>query len=293
MITEKEISADGLRIFWPEPAAALFVTGADSFTFLQGQLTNDLRAATSTTPVYGLWLDHKGRVHGDGFVARAAPEAFWIFSGRTPADSLRTRLEGFIIADEVAIEDRTAEWGGVTVVARHGAALPEGLGLLALNRGAADPGESFVYPVAAAVAVREHWRGAADMTAVELERRRILAGVAAVPGDIGPGELPQEGGLERFAISYSKGCYLGQEVMARLKALGRARRQLVRVRGTGLPPPPSAPLYQGERRVGELKSVVTEDDGFIGLALLTLLHLQPDAALGVAPNQPGAIRVWR
>ncbi len=70
----------------------------------------------------------------------------------------------------------------------------------------------------------------------DMELMRIQADIAAVPRDIGPDDLPNEGGLEKIAISYTKGCYLGQEVMARLKSMGQVRRQLLRVTGTGAPP---------------------------------------------------------
>ena len=97
-----------------------------------------------------------------------------------------------------------------------------------------------------------------------------LAGIPSVPGDIGPADLPNEGGLEADAISYSKGCYLGQEVMARIKSLGRVRRTLVRVTGTVAPPAVPAGLWQGERREGELRSAAPTPGGFDGLALVSV-----------------------
>ena len=98
--------------------------------------------------------------------------------------------------------------------------------------------------------------------------------------------MPNEGGLEADAISYTKGCYLGQEVMARLKSMGQVRRRLLRVRGRGeisgqLP----LPLFVGARQVGELRSAVPDGAGeFIGLAMLSLLHLGTGGALATAPG---------
>jgi folate-binding protein YgfZ len=290
---EKEIFDAGLRISWWRPAAALRVTGADSFPFLQGQLTNDLARADVSEGVYTLALDRKGHVQADSFVARESPDVYWIFSERTPADALRTRLEAFIIADDVAIEDRTPEWAAVTVLGapeqRAGASVPAGVRLW---RGDTSAWTSWVFPVATAAAVHALWPAAQEVTEAEMEQRRIRAGVPAVPCDLGPGELPQEGGLEAVAISYSKGCYLGQEVMARLKSMGQVRRRLTRVRGETLPPA-ATPLYQGERRVGEMRTAAADGDGFVGFALLTTLALQHDLPLSEAPNQPGRITVWR
>ena len=116
------------------------------------------------------------------------------------------------------------------------------------------------------------WR---ELSADEMARRRIEAGIPAVPADLGPGDLPNEGGLEADAISYTKGCYLGQEVMARLKAMGTVRRRLVRVAWAGeeiltLP----AALFLGARQVGELRSAAPEaKGGAIGLAMVSLLQV--------------------
>src|SRR3954467_1839593 len=121
-----------------------------------------------------------------------------------------------------------------------------------------------------------------------MSRRRIAAGIAAVPADVGPGELPNEGGLDATAISYTKGCYLGQEVMARLKSMGQVRRRLLRVRAgaTAVPTLP-APLFSGDRRAGELRSAVVDADGsVIGLAMLSLLFVKADTRLSLQPQSP-------
>jgi folate-binding protein YgfZ len=122
---------------------------------------------------------------------------------------------------------------------------------------------------------------------------RIAAGLASVPRDIGPGDPPNEGGLEGAAISYSKGCYLGQEVMARLKSRGSVRRALVRVRGTGAPPSVPAPLWIGVRASGELRSAVRDEGGggFAGLALVPVSSAPPGTALGLEKGGPPALEV--
>jgi folate-binding protein YgfZ len=124
-----------------------------------------------------------------------------------------------------------------------------------------------------------------------MEGLRIADGIPAVPADIGPGELPNEGGLEAVAISYGKGCYLGQEVMARLKTMGQVRRRLLRVQGFGAIPPLPAAIHQGDRRVGELRTAVATVEGFIGLALLSLLHLRAEVGLSFSPGGDVALRV--
>jgi folate-binding Fe-S cluster repair protein YgfZ len=75
--------------------------------------------------------------------------------------------------------------------------------------------------------------------------------------------------LETIAVSYDKGCYLGQEVMARLKSRGKIRRHLRRVEGIGAVPALPAGLFQEGKKAGELRSAVAlPAGGYLGLALM-------------------------
>ncbi len=273
--------------------ALLRITGADAEIFLQGQFTNDLRGLTPGGAVYGLWLNQKGKVLADSFILRGTDEGeFWVVSYFSGADELRRRLEDYIIADDVSIENSTAGWSGVSLVgsgasawlaaeAREGRVFP----------GRRTRGENWewIFPNAALATVRGQLAGGREIGADELERCRIADGIPAVPADIGPGDLPAEGGLDAEGISYTKGCYLGQEVMARLKNLGQVRRRLMRVRGGGTVPAVPGKLTQAGRAVGELRSVIAEGGGFAGLALVSLVNLQKDQPLALdAAATPGA-----
>ncbi|MBT7406778.1 MAG: tRNA-modifying protein YgfZ, partial [Opitutae bacterium] len=103
-----------------------------------------------------------------------------------------------------------------------------------------------------------------------LQKQRIRSGLASIPNEIGPDELPQEGRLEVDAIDFDKGCYLGQEVMARIHAMGRVRRLTVPVSWNGqksLSLPTS--LFASGKKCGILKSlVVQEGEKSIGMALI-------------------------
>jgi folate-binding protein YgfZ len=277
------------------PAAWLRVGGADAAAFLQGQFTNDLRplAQVGAAAVYGLWLTLKGKVLADSFVVRGVADEYWVGSYDSPAAVIRERLESYVIADDVVIEDRTAEWAGISVLG-PGAMTPEGEGAWVFP-GRRDRGENheWMYPVSAGEPawVRDHqgpW-----LTAEEVTRRRIGAGIPAIPADVGPGDLPNEAGLEAEAISYTKGCYLGQEVMARLKSMGQVRRRLVRVGGAGesIPALP-VPLFGGGRAVGELRSAVRDGaGGWSGLAMLSRLQVAAGAELAWTPQGNPAVRV--
>jgi hypothetical protein len=257
-------------------------------SFLQGQFTNDLRQLANGA-VYGLWLTLKGKVLGDGFVlAGGEPEEFWIGSYATPAAVLRERLESFIIADDVTVEDQTADWSAVSV-----------FGSISLERVGQSGGAEFIFPGRRSRPSNVEWvfradvegevrRALQDLPELDLdavETIRISAGIPAVPADIGPNDLPNEAGLEDEAISFTKGCYLGQEVMARLKSMGQVRRRLLRVRGKGPRPLPGAALYVGERKVGELRSVVADGaDEYVGLAMVSLINLAGQSELALSPQ---------
>ena len=92
------------------------MSGEDASAFLQGQFTNDLRDLEAKGAVYGLWLNHKGRVIADSFVHRTATGDYWIGSYFSAADVIRKRLEAFVIADDVVIEDVTDQWRGITLI---------------------------------------------------------------------------------------------------------------------------------------------------------------------------------
>jgi len=207
------------------PAACLRVTGEDSLTFLQGQFTNDLHQGAKSGATYGLWLNQKGKVLADSFVRKISEREWYVLSYFSPAAVIRERLEAYVIADDVVIEDVTDATMGLTLLGAVSAA-EMGLDASAWEfRGRRMPElhTEFIFPAGHEFEVSAKLAGGVLLSAGEMELKRIAAGIPAVPMDIGPADLPNEGGLETDAISYTKGCYLGQEVMARLKSMGQVR----------------------------------------------------------------------
>ncbi|MGC4073290.1 MAG: folate-binding protein [Nibricoccus sp.] len=275
-----------------QPAAVLRVSGEDALTFLQGQFTQDLKSIELGGAAYGLWLNQKGKVLADSFVLRAEGGGWWLVSYFSAATVIRERLESYIIADDVVIEDEAEAWEGLVVVGEGaGDRLKGAAGLVWRGRRSGDATWEWLRPKGSAVPVS----GAEEFSAEELEKMRIEGGIPAVPRDVGPGDLPNEAGLEDVAVSYTKGCYLGQEVMARLKAMGQVRRRLVPVSGgsdgrggvSALP----AGLFHGEKRVGEVRSAVMVDGGWIGLAMVSLLGLEPGVRLSFSPSGAAEVSV--
>jgi folate-binding protein YgfZ len=288
------------RAFYPyQPAAWLKVTGADAAIYLQGQFTNDLKQSQRHDAVYGLWLNQKGKVLADSFVLPGGqPAEFFIGSYFSSANTIRERLEAYVVADEVVIEDATLETKGISLLGSDAAEWLEKppAGTIAFTgRRRNEQSVEWVFPREreAEIYAKLLTLGWRELSPTEMEYQRIVAGLPAVPQDIGPADLPNEGGLEASAISYTKGCYLGQEVMARLKSMGQVRRRLVRITAKDEPIPVlPAPIFSGERRVGELRSAAQDHEGnLVGLALLSLMHLQPGIALSLAPNGPATLRI--
>lgn len=284
------------------PNALIRVKGEDAFGFLQGQFTNELRQSPGSA-TYGLWLNQKGKVLADSVVLRISENEFLIYSEFSPAAIITQRLEAYVVADDVVLADETAAshalmlWGpgGDETISRLLGEAPVsgrlvGSGDLMVFRGRRLPGEccEILGPEGTITEIRGKLLGggAVEISHAEMAFARISAGIPTVPADIGPGDLPNEGGLDEVAISYTKGCYLGQEVMARLKNLGQVRRRLQVVRGRGAPPLPLAALYQGGKKVGEIRTVGAQAGEFVALAMLSLINLTPTAGLSLEPAGP-------
>jgi folate-binding protein YgfZ len=239
--------------------AVIWVEGPDAAGFLQGLLTNDVAALADGEGCPALMLDAKGHVLAEARVHRDGPDSFTVLADAAHGDDLAELLERYHFSEDLEIIG--PEPVGTVVLA----------GVAAPGAGVAVPGpvpgtvEIVADDPAAAIAAA----GAREAPPEALEMARIAAGVARVGVDTAETTLVQEAALEERTVSFDKGCYLGQETVARLQFRGRANRRL---RGLRLPDPaPSAgaALHAGGREVGRLTSVaVTPDLGAIGLAIV-------------------------
>jgi folate-binding protein YgfZ len=247
--------------------------------------------------MYGLWLDRKGKVIADSRVVRSPDDSsFLIASLSSLAPAIEAHLGAHIIADDVVLADETALWRGISLLgAGSGGWLASEPRTGLVFPGRRDSGENWewVFPDADSASAGEAVSGAHALAAEDVERMRIAAGIPAVPMDIGPSDLPNEGGLDKDAISYSKGCYTGQEVMARIKSLGRVRRTLVRVRGAGAAPVLPAALWLGDRKEGEIRSAVPEGGGYTGIALVSVTAASGGDPLALALGAPPTVALVR
>lgn len=264
----------------------LLVTDEDAADFLQSQFTNELRPIERGRCTYGLWLDVKGKVLADSFVLCEGESQFRLVSEFSEASVLLDTLERHIIADDVVLEPQEGVVafaligeGADVVLSDLGLAVPtagrfvasEGLVAFRGRRSKLPSYELVCLSADAAARVRVDLLRF-DVKVVDyqyLELIRIDAGYPLVPVEVGAQDLAGEGGLEADAVSFTKGCYLGQEVVARMHNVGRPQRTLFVVAGLGEVPHCPLTLYNEEMKsVGELRTAVANDSNWRGVAML-------------------------
>lgn len=241
--------------------ALAWVDGADAEGFLQGLLTNDVAALTPGTSCRALLLDNKGHIHADMRVLRTAPHEFSLVTGSDHGERLVELLGEFHFSEDVDIIG-PEPFACVTLTGLVNAPVP---GADILLPGLV-PGTTDAIGVDAAAIIAA--TGSVVLDPAALDARRIAAGVPLFGVDFTTANLVQEAGLETTTVSFDKGCYLGQETVARVHYRGQVNRRL---RGVVLsaPAPAGAMIRAGDRQVGVLTSVALDSErGPIGLAIL-------------------------
>jgi len=169
-------------------------------------------------------------------------------------------LARYVFATQVEIRDVTDDWGLLLTVGDRAlqVARRECPGALAHPTRSFGATASYLWtPRAEVGALVAAWRGAgvAEGSEVELEVLRITRGTPRWGRDMGPKTIPQEAGIESRAVHFDKGCYLGQEAMAKIHFRGKVNRKLFRLRSAGTLRP-GAEVRSGEGKVGTVTSAV-------------------------------------
>ena len=200
----------------------LAFTGPDALRFLNGQVTQDVRLLSDG----GLALpscvtDAKGRLQFRVMLTTSPDGALWVECPRDQVGDLEGRLTRYLIADDVEVADLSGKYQLVHFTGPQAGAPAGGFARRSARFGAegADwwipDGERFDAP-----------DGAAPMSGDELEAFRIARAVPAWGRELNAGLLPPEAGLDATDISYQKGCYIGQEVISRIKYAGKLNQRL-------------------------------------------------------------------
>jgi len=267
----------------------LRLTGADRLEFLHGQVSNEAKRLGVGETNAALMLNVKGHALALMRVFRREDDLFVAVEGGA-GERVQAQLQAHIIFDQVEIENLTGTLSALTVQGeRAGEVVSEALGtslpdkgrfvhvpfqnakvLLSPARRSAPGGFDLHVLTEDAPALFHKLQSAGATPAGEeaLEAARVAAGIASAQFEGGEGVLPQEAGLE-FAVSYRKGCYLGQEIMARIEARGNVRRRLMGLRLDARPEAGVQDVLLDGKKVGRLGSVVEPPElGVIALAVV-------------------------
>jgi tRNA-modifying protein YgfZ len=227
------------------------VTGPDRVAFLQGLVSNDVAAAGPGKAVWAALLSPQGKWLADFFILSDG-EALLLDCERAQVGMLVPRLSRYRLRSQVVVADASADWA---VHAAWGGAPPE-TGLVAADPRLPEAGWRVLTPAPLA----------GNASAADWDRHRLLLGLPDGGRDMETDKsvLLEAGFDELSGVSWSKGCYMGQELTARTKYRGLIKRRLVPVVVEGAMPPAGTPVMLGGAEVGTLRS------GRDGRALATL-----------------------
>jgi folate-binding protein YgfZ len=273
------------------------VLGPDGAEYLQGQLTNDVEAVGVGEGQYAALLDRKGHMQADLRVLRVGAEAILLDTEPQAKDAALRHLTMYSIGREVQVLDATEERGAISLIGPRAAEtagtppLPEfaneattiaGVEVVAV--GTRD-GVDLLHPAAE----RERLvaplseAGAVEVSLEAAEILRVESGVPRFGAEMDAATMPAEAGIVEDAVSFTKGCYIGQETVARLHYKGKPNRHLRGLRLSGAAAP-GAVLRLGEKEVGTLGgAVVSPALGPIGLAIVRR-EAEPGAELAVGED---------
>lgn len=268
--------------------AAVLVTGPDARSFLQSLVSQDLDPLADGEGARALLLEPRGKLVADFRALRVGEEEWWLDAEVGAGEVLAGGLRRFLIRVKVEITDRTGGWGALSVLGPQalatvaetlGVTVPEALhahvrfGPHRVVR-AGWPGVPGVDVVGPVEGLDEVWeRLAATIPRVgctAAEVARIEAGVPRLGLDVDESTIPQEAFFDRDAISFTKGCFVGQELACRIDTRGHVNRYLRGLRFAGEPVPPrGAEVVAAGATVGRVTSVASVPGrAAVGLAIV-------------------------
>jgi folate-binding protein YgfZ len=275
---------------------ALRLTGPERASFLHGMVTQDVEGLPSGRWSYATACTAKGAMVGDCRVLARAEE-LWLDTEPGYGERLLAHLSRFLISEDAELHGASGERavlmlvgpGAPQVAAAAGLPVPEGNavadgpdGTWALQHGLYGvPAVEVWVPVEgkAALWARLSSAGATPVPLSALEALRVEAGLGRMGTDMDEVTIPLEANLER-GIHYQKGCYLGQEVIARVTFRGQVNKKLSGLRFSGALPARGTELRKGEKVVGRVTSAVQSPRfGAIGLGYVHRLFLEAGTEL--------------
>jgi tRNA-modifying protein YgfZ len=278
------------------------VTGQDRARLLHAMCTNHVQDLQPGTGCYAFFLTAQGRILADAYVY-CMPDYLLLDTEPETKQRLMEHLDKYIIADDAELRDFTEATATVGLegprageILTELGALPGHLPCSLVEWGhrqvarcsyTGGDGYSIFVPPEEKAELLEQLRsaGAVEADTETLEAARILSGKPRFGLEIADTNIPQETG-QMHAVHFSKGCYLGQEIVERVRSRGHVNRQLKSVRIDGERPERGAKILSGDKEVGEILSSATLPDSQVAaLAMLRSEALIPGSSLkvGTAP----------
>jgi folate-binding protein YgfZ len=266
----------------------LAIDGPDRVTFLQGLVSNDVTQVGPSHAIYAAFLTPQGKYLHDFLIAELGEKLLLDGEANRLAD-LQRRLKMYKLRSKIALEDAGAQFSvtalfgpgaleALGLTAEPGAAAPLGGGVVFADPRLAGLGARAILPRGTEAAVLES-AGFAPAGAASYERLRLEAGVPDGSRDmvVEKAILLENNLDELHAISWQKGCYMGQELTARTRYRGLVRKRLFPVIVEGVLPEPGTVVMLGDKEAGEVRS----GSGDRALALLRLEEIARAEAEGL------------
>lgn len=247
------------------------VVGEDNARLLHAMSTNDIKNLADGAGVYAFFLTDKGRIVADAYIYRRG-DALLLDTEPEASTVLREHLDRYIIADDAALEDETAAWAaialegptcfetaaalGLPIPAAAFSTVPFQNGFIARVSVTGAPGLRIFLPTVdvGPFTVRLHSANIPEADPAEVRLVRLEHGTPRFGEDISSRYLAQETQIAH-AVHSNKGCYLGQEIVERVRAQGQVHRLLAPVRIAGAQPPePGTKLLANGNAVAEITS---------------------------------------
>jgi len=232
----------------------LRLTGEDRIRFVNGQITNDIRKAAESSAIAACVLNVKGKLNAHIFLS-VHDDCLFVDAAAPLHDTLAARLDRYIIADDVQIDDITTEFSIFHVLGD--AILPE-LGRIVTTNRFALPGFDLWVNRA------EHDQVAQTLAATIpfcdqacAEKFRVEQGIPIWGKELTEEIIPIEANLEESCVDYEKGCYIGQEVISRMKMSGQRNKSLCGLLSSSEPLAAGMKLFSGggeDREIGWITS---------------------------------------
>ncbi len=250
--------------FKDDSAAVLRIEGKDRLSWLNGLVTCELASAAPGRAIYGLFVSRVGKIQSDLWVV-VAETALYLVVPSSTVDALSAMLDAHLIMEDAVL---TPE--------------PDLLPAFSFGAKASPAGPCGSFDWAGETGTLALVPRATDVPSGPSDAMRLRHGWPRFGVDFDATMLPHEASLEGVAVSFNKGCYLGQEVVCMVELRGQVKRKLVRLALPALVAPATAVLDAAGNPIGETKSAAMVDGVATAFALVKRALSEPGASVQVA-----------